>query len=344
MSTVIKVNNGIENSLTRMSTHEYKLALRLFLGSEVEACSDIGTQGTLLQGNGFETACRLAYAKHLPLTLSPDMFWLLIVQGAAIHIKLNSEDLRYNFVNHKGKKELKVRRDDFRKGNPHNEWEEVFESFSNQIKENVGEENYDNFVAKFSTTTPEISAVYAITLMDTLQKYFSYTVSIMCGIPEIILEGEPEDWLSLIKKTVKMGDAYDLHNWLDPVLSKLGRIYQCLIEETPQDDELWTSIYKLDRMSGVPYISGWIVNFFPYVVSKRVREGYQKRERKNITSGEMPRGLSIAPFKWEFPAGYYDMEFVVGFTSVTQDPNTFAVRPKIGWAVKEAKSAKVVRS
>src|SRR6187399_945420 len=45
----------------------------------------------------FVAAVRLAYDRHLPLRLSPDQVWLVIAQGLANHIRLNSEALRQQF-------------------------------------------------------------------------------------------------------------------------------------------------------------------------------------------------------------------------------------------------------
>ena len=45
-----------------------------------------------------------AYENHLPIRLTPDIIWLLIVQGFAQHINFNSEYLRERFVNFEKKK------------------------------------------------------------------------------------------------------------------------------------------------------------------------------------------------------------------------------------------------
>ncbi|WP_255552707.1 DUF4419 domain-containing protein [[Phormidium] sp. ETS-05] len=50
---------------------------------------------------------------------------------------------------------------------------------------------------------------------------------------------------------------------------------------------------------------------------------------------QLPSGLSYAPFKWRYYSTEYNMEFIAGFTSYTQDKETLALRPKIGWAVRE---------
>ena len=50
----------------------------------------------------------------------------------------------------------------------------------------------------------------------------------------------------------------------------------------------------------------------------------------------IPSGLSKAPFRWEYLDRSFDMEFLGGFVGVSQDRETLAVKPEIGWAVREA--------
>ena len=54
-----------------------------------------------------------------------------------------------------------------------------------------------------------------------------------------------------------------------------------------------------------------------------------------ITTRDLPTGLSTVPFVWKYMGTNYNMDFVAGFTSFTQDQDTLAVRPKIGWAVRD---------
>ena len=49
-----------------------------------------------------------AYKNHRPITISPDIVWLLIVQRFSYHVAANAEKLRSMFDNFQGKKELKV--------------------------------------------------------------------------------------------------------------------------------------------------------------------------------------------------------------------------------------------
>jgi hypothetical protein len=49
--------------------------------------------------------------------------------------------------------------------------------------------------------------------------------------------------------------------------------------------------------------------------------------------------MSKAPFSWDYLDRSFDMEFLGGFVGVSQDRETLAVKPEIGWAVREAPAA-----
>lgn len=307
-------------------------------------------------------AVNAAFCDHRPLVLSPDMFWLLICQGLARHVNANSESLRRSFVEHDGKAKIIVRRDDFVKGSPENSWSEVFAEFSAQIKNHIGEENHANIVASFSTTGSIERAANEVVLMDTLKSYFKYEFHSLCGIPEVALEGTAEDWSELAKRAERLGSAYDLGWWtirITPILERIARN-----AAGAHDPQLWQDIYKIDSMSGGPYINGWLVVFFPYLQTtgffhldsnervEDVNEIYEKRDQlrkqtidtrnwrlvqdtnRGITTPNFPGGLCRTPFIWRYLVHTYEMEFIAGFIAFTQDSKSLAVRPKIGWAVR----------
>jgi hypothetical protein len=51
---------------------------------------------------------------------------------------------------------------------------------------------------------------------------------------------------------------------------------------------------------------------------------------------DLPSGVSRAPFHWGYLNRSFDMEFLGGFVGVSQDKDTLAVKPEIGWAVRES--------
>lgn len=66
--------------------------------------------------------------------LSPDMLWLQIMQGFAIHVNQNVEKLRKLFVDYEGKKKIVVRRDGFVLGSKDNNWEVSYLNFLPRLK------------------------------------------------------------------------------------------------------------------------------------------------------------------------------------------------------------------
>jgi hypothetical protein len=318
-----------------------------------------------------------SFVDHRPLSLSPDMFWLLIVQGFARHINNDAELLRSQFVQHRGQEKIVIRRDDFVKDSPANPWGEVLGAFSEEIRKRIGDVNHDNIVAAFSTTGAVEKAANEVALMDAMRSYFEYECRTICGIPQVILEGEPEDWRRLREKTSRLGGTYDVQWWTDRLLVPLDRIVANAEGEDCAD--VWRSLYKYEEGSGGSYVTGWIIDFFPYLqataifdrdsddvvdwnqmpadeqlsilddargAQKRYRTG--KRDVRNwhvvdrsvlsIKTHNLPGSLSKAAFKWKYLDQDYDMEFVAGFVAFTQAQDTLAVRPKIGWAVRECRS------
>lgn len=55
-----------------------------------------------------------------------------------MHINLNAEELRSQFVSFPGKKYIEVRRDNFVKGSRANDWPGAFNEFSDKIATFIG--------------------------------------------------------------------------------------------------------------------------------------------------------------------------------------------------------------
>jgi hypothetical protein len=333
---------------------------KLLPQTQIESCCDYNSDVVPVDYHPLFAATHLAFNDHRPLVLSPDMIWLAIVQGVATHINLNSETLRHKFVQYEGKEKITVRRNDFRRGSPENPWPEVFSEFSMEIKARIGTK-HTLFIENFSTTGAVENSAFEIALMDAMQSYFSFEVETFCGIPEITLEGKTEDWKKISKKLAsieKLGLSFWI-NKLEPVLEQFIRASQGNI-----DSVFWQSLYKVNDFSGGPYINGWLTYFLPYIdkyipgQSEIPNFLSSSSEGKVLSSGkgewmlvenpalirsnnsyhgitlkQLPSGISKAPFVWKFFGNNFDYDFLGGFVGVTQNVNTFAIRPKIGWAV-----------
>ena len=292
-------------------------------------------------------AIHQAYQDHRPLVLSPDMFWLLVTQGLALHIFNNPDQFRDRFRVGTKKETIMVRHDGLYKGLLENPWEEVFDSFCNEIKVRVGEENYSQIVMSFSTTGRVERAANSIVLMDCVKSYFLFELHTRCGIPQVVLEGSVADWERLRDKTDSLGKTFEISWWTRQLLPILDRIAN---NASGKDDpELWQTLYKRIDGSGGPSISGWIAKFFPYVGRdnpRRQNPAFQHELCSNeededptdwcIKTDDLPSPLSKVPFLWIFQVDKkYKMDLLAGFIGFTQDRETLRLRPKIGWAVRE---------
>jgi hypothetical protein len=158
----------------------YAKAVIPFIDGPFEACSN--EVGTLLRSAvtpPLITALLAGFSSHRPIALSPDIIWLTICQGFAIHINQHAETLRHRLMKHEGKITLTVQRDSFIKGSRDNSWLDVFGEFSSAIESHVGDV-HDLIVAGFSTTGPVERAASEVVLLDIMQKFFEYKVLTIC--------------------------------------------------------------------------------------------------------------------------------------------------------------------
>ena len=204
-------------------------------------------------------------------------------------------------------------------------------------------------VAAFSTTGAIERASSEIVLMSAMQVYFRFELCSMCGIPEITVLGTPEDWRS-IRRRVAAFSEFDLEWWTKPLLPILDQFVAA--SEGRVDKVFWQSLYKLNDNSGGPYVTGWVCTLFPYL-NVQVFENDELRRvvRRNDflsnwvkgmsaefgggpTTRDFLTGLSVAPFLWRYFDEVCSMDLVAGFVGVSQNPDSLALRPAIGWAVR----------
>ncbi len=339
----------------------------------IEACSR--HESSLVAGIDFHplvAALHLAYAGHRPVALSPDMIWLMICQGVAHHINANAEQLRPRFVRHPGRLTLEARdRESGRspKGTPDDPWRDSLASFSSQIANLIGP-THGLFVPAFSTTGPTERTAAEIVLFDSTHGYFHHLLTTMvCGIPAVTLEGTRTDWQAIVERVERFGDL-GLEWWLGP-LRPILRQFASAAAGHP-DRGFWRSIYRIDHPAepcSLDSAAGWIGAFFPYLLDRRGRPVEQNpwlpgeadlrrlfrdaeddpSARKDdlfgrgfLHEGHLPSGLVRVPLsqKERDQRGQLlkerSMELFGGFVGVRQDAETFALRPEIGWAAREA--------
>jgi len=242
-----------------------------------------------------------AYQNHYPVTISPDIIWLLICQGFAHHVVENAEQLRPLFVDFDGKKTLSVIRE-VNGGLPAFPWETVFPDFVKQIAGFTGQEVVDHLSADFSTTTPTALIASQITIMESMKAFFNYKVMMIgCGIPEVTIEGTVADW----EKIGKRLDAFTKYG-LDWWVSELKPVIQKIVDTKKGkfDKHFWMNMIKYHKTGfygTYDGIDGWFLKFYPYLEDRslpppKLVPDAKDTAHKTVTSNtRQAAGITLVP-------------------------------------------------
>lgn len=289
-----------------------------------------------------------AYMNHKSITLSPDIMWIIVLQGFSYHVSINKESLRSMFVSFDEKKEITV--ENF-KITPLNakiaDCIDFINQFVNQIGESTGKELTDILEPKFSTTTNVAHTAAMISIMSAMQNYFKYKAMIgLCGFPSITIEGTVEDW-ELMKSKVEYIAKYNLQWWtseLMPIIDEFINAKKGIIHK-----QFWLDTLKHKNTEGeyMPgYINGWICRFFPYDKHGRKNNLYELTDDVSL----LPSEILNAPFVLnilELPSFKMDCELHSGFFGVKETktaPGVYNVKPIIGWGlVCDAKKMEMLK-
>ncbi|KAI9295587.1 hypothetical protein K502DRAFT_335075 [Neoconidiobolus thromboides FSU 785] len=292
--------------------------------------------------NGFAETIHLAYDQHHGLTLAPHHLWIVILQGLAIHVNLNGEKCKSTLgIQHEGKVNLDVRRDNFVLGED-NPWQEVFPEFVDGINGKVNNTLSQLISKPFSTSDKVAVAVTALTIMDLYKNYFTYSVTTMCGIPEIGLLGTVEDWEDLIDRSQKVLNQFeDLKYWTEELIPVLNEFVKVKKNNSNVNKEFWTSFYKPSGGSGGPFIRGWINVFYPYLQADKdyVQNQYINWKQdygmfSGLTYDQIPVGFTKTPFTWNYYNEKFKMNFIGGFLGTKKSTiNQNHIEPAISWFI-----------
>lgn len=324
----------------------YEECIETRIGSKFEAC-DLKLRNQMYVKTSlhpFVSTLFTAYNDHRPISISPDMIWLLICQGFANHINLNQESLKTKFVSFDDQKKLTIETTvfshDFKKGSKNSPWELAFHAFSDSIAKYTKTDIHNLFVQSFSTTTSTEKAAFEIALLDAMSGYFEYEVSTACGFPEINIEGTKEDWQK-IKANLNGFKGYGIDEWINALHPIILQFIDA--NDKKIDKSFWSNIFKRKDESGGPYITGWIIKFFPYIndgnqtmVKNPFITSEPEKFREGLQTNQFNNGLSKVSFVWKYMGKDYEMEFLAGFIGIKQDKKTLTLRPEIGWVVRES--------
>ncbi len=324
--------------------------LREVLGdfTSIQYLSRTGVDLPVLEYNQFTKGTSLGmqtvhgcFATHANLTLSPTYLWYLIVSEVATFVKANASDYAHLFTQTPGEKQKIVVQDDSLRHNHPSDWGLALELFRAPLVEAIGAQGVHDFLPPFGTNTLEDEIALLVAFMDTVSPYYGYGVQTLCGIPQIKLEGEADDWQLLLTATVRLQTLFPA---LDSYFTDLVKVLTEVIKPVTTgsiDTDFWRSIYKLGGGSGGPYVNGWITAFFAHVQTHRgqVLKQHFDWERTardpfgGTTTDGFPSHVSVVPFEWDYFGQIIPMHFAAGILGVDEQDGFF--KPQLGYAVIE---------
>ena len=248
------------------------------------------------------TGYYLAFLDHYPVVLSPDILWMLILQGFSRHVKLNHKKLRSKFV--------KVKTDNIvvtQKPNGDNNfnnvstdrWGDIFKDFVEKSKEYIDGAVLHLFTPYFSTTTSEIEYASQIAITSIALSYVKFVKKFKmlpicggCGFPYIKLQGTLQDYKQL-KMKVEGLKGYLIDDWINKMLFNLNKIIET--KQGKIDKKFWDNMitnkkreyfekvllpsskshYVTEKREEIQ-IFGWIFDFFPHKILRKEGCGHKE--------------------------------------------------------------------
>ncbi|KAG8525227.1 uncharacterized protein KY384_008871 [Bacidia gigantensis] len=217
----------------------------------------------LASRNGFVNSIVHSYSQHRHLTFRPEDVWFAILTQFSSFVNANSEAVRHHFVAHEGRKHLQI---EYPAGYTRQtiDFGDFAKKMTGLIDANVVDaELRDWIMPDFSTTTEHDRVVASILMMGTMQKFFSYGASVMCGLPSVTLLGEKDDYERIYARLDKLKTFGDEPSTFCDLLKPVIRRFVLSFDE-PQSGEVlsfWQRVLDVKSGSGFTRYSGWIAAF-----------------------------------------------------------------------------------
>ncbi|KAH6977541.1 hypothetical protein BKA56DRAFT_552095 [Ilyonectria sp. MPI-CAGE-AT-0026] len=275
--------------------------------------------------NGFVWAAYHAYSGHHHLTIRPEDIWFSIVTQLSFYINGNAEKLRSFFVEHEGQKKLEVKSGG---SLPTADFGFLAECMAHLIAQNVKDAELRACVMpSFSTTTDTDRVVASVLFMGAVQKYFTYQMTLECGIPSVTLLGEVADYEDILARLDKLEQLGDEPTYFTKMLRPIMRYMILSFREPTNPDVIvfWNRIATRDyRMSGQDYLAGWITAFcywsaegqahkFGHHLQGCVLDGvvYAK-----VDTEDVPSGFATVPVTVDDNGTIHECTMLAGFLGI----------------------------
>ena len=326
---------------------------RVFPGQRVEHLArrsmlDLSGYEGIAPTSLFFQSVHRAYANHHALGLRPEVLMYLVNAVIAETVRLHPEDYRHLFTTSSDKVRIDVIHDGLRLGDPNSPWGEAINLFDAGMRPHIPSGVMEAMLPKLSTATAESAVASMVAFMDTASPYYDYHTHTLCGIPRTVLFGEPSDYRKVFKAASALAQEFTKHlavyfQNLLPVLDTIATT----AETGKVDTGFWSSIYKLERMSGADRYTGWLSAFIwyvhkedhrtktnPLVVKSQSEMTWGTRQYYGVDSGSEPSHVSRVPFTWHYFGKQMKMHFIGGVLGVEVEEG--AITPRLSYGVLHA--------
>lgn len=284
-----------------------------------------------------------AYRNHFPITISPDMIWILFLQGYSRFMEKYSELVRSQYVTFEDKKKLSVNRFGiFPEEADKETWRGIINEFTDKIKENMGEKIMYNLQSNFSTTDHVCLTTSQVSIMSAMKEYFIYSVGMGgCGISSITLEGSLDDWKQIKSKLEFLSQKKFALLWwikhLIPIIDKIIMTKDYYTKHNKINKEIkdfWKDMIriKFGEEYDPNYINGWIIKFIPNITGRKP-ELYDELKEDDVPDQIISCPMELIVLNLDGTKTEYKCNLASGFYGMTQDKDTFNVKPVIGYAI-----------
>lgn len=259
--------------------------------------------------HGFVTSMIRAYSNHHPISIRPEDVWFAILSQVGFYIIEHGEELRSFFVAHEGKKKLEVRRE----GTVETvDFGDLAKEMTDLIQNNVVDPTLRAWIMpSFSTTTDTDLVVAAVLMMGSMATYFTYQITLTCGMPSVTLLGERDDWQQIYDRLDKMTQWGEEPALFVTLLKPVLRRFLASFDDPTSPDvvSFWARSVDRHSDSGVDYCSGWVAAFCLWdEKGKRIQPGmafhtpeeleldgvkYQRIDIENVPPGCMGVPVTI---------------------------------------------------
>lgn len=225
------------------------------------------------------------------------------------------------------------------------------ERLTQEISKNVKDPELRDWVMpSFTTTTDSDIATAAVLFMGAMQKYFTYTCCLACGIPSVTVLGEISDWETIINKLDKLEQLGEepthFAGLLRPILRNI--ILSFTEPTSPTVIKFWNSIADEESMSGSTTYNGWIAAFCDWSEEGEARD--MDSGDLSISSEDIPAGFCSVPVLVNDNGIEHNCTMIAGSVGIqaraadtlsdSAESGLTAIQPLSGWWICENEPAK----